>query len=88
MSAPALQAAHIWLAHPWGLIGTLFTLAFWGLIVFAIVALLRSSGSGSGTGEGSAPALRTLEARYARSEITREDFLERREVLRAVPDRP
>jgi putative membrane protein len=59
--------------------GGLVGLAFWILLIVAIVALLRGSRPAAGASGG--PAVRVLEERYARGEITREEFLERRNVL-------
>jgi putative membrane protein len=59
----------------WGFTG----IAFWILLIALIVLLVRRTRT---TGENSgAPAVRLLEERYARGEITREEFLERRAVL-------
>jgi|Tabmets5t2r1_1033131.scaffolds.fasta_scaffold05703_2 putative membrane protein len=58
-------------------------LALWILLIALIVLLvrgLRTTGRGSG-----GPALRVLEERYARGEITAEEFLERRGVLGGTP---
>jgi putative membrane protein len=52
--------------------------AFWILIVVIIVGLVRGGGARRGTGSG---AIRVLEDRYARGEIDREEFLERRRFL-------
>jgi putative membrane protein len=59
--------------------GGLLGLAFWILLIALIVTLARGMGTAarapSGVGIG------VLEERYARGEITREEFLERRAVL-------
>ena len=63
------------LAIVWGLMGV----AFWILLIALLVLLvgaMRTTARGSG-----GPAVRLLEERYARGEITREEFLERRTVL-------
>jgi putative membrane protein len=57
----------------------LMGVAFWILLIVLIVVLvqrMRTSARASG-----GPAVRLLEERYARGEITREEFLERRTVL-------
>ena len=67
----------------WGLIGGVLMLAFWVVVVVVIVGLVRGRGvraSGSATG-----ALRVLEERYARGEIDRDEFIERRRVLSGTP---
>jgi putative membrane protein len=59
----------------WGLTGV----AFWILLIALIVLLVRgvrSTNQASGI-----PAVRLIEERYARGEVTREEFLERRTVL-------
>jgi putative membrane protein len=62
-------------AIAWGFMG----LAFWILLVALIVLLVR--GTRSPARDSAGGAVRVLEERYARGEITREDFLERRAVL-------
>ena len=63
------------LAIVWGFMG----IAFWILLIALIVLLVR--GTRPAPRDSGAPAVRLLEERYARGEITREDFLERRAVL-------
>jgi putative membrane protein len=63
------------LALGWGLIGA----AFWILLIVLLVMLVRVMVAGAPASAG--PAVRVLEERYARGEITREEFLERRAVL-------
>jgi putative membrane protein len=67
----------------WGFLG----LGFWILLIALIVLLVRGTGTARASG---GPAIRVLEERYARGEITREEFLERRAVLggpsAGVPD--
>ena len=53
--------------------------AFWIVLIALIVLLVRGTRTTSTASEG--PAVQVLEERYARGEITREDFLERRAVL-------
>lgn len=59
----------------WGLIGA----SFWILLIVGIVLLVR--GMRTTASASRAPAVRLLEERYARGEITREEFLEGRDVL-------
>jgi putative membrane protein len=64
----------------WGALELLFGLvwvAFWVGVVFLIVRAVRRGG---GRPQGSS-ALRVLEERYARGEIDRDEFFERRAVL-------
>jgi uncharacterized membrane protein len=65
------------MAIVWGLMGV----AFWILLIALLVLLvggMRTTARASG-----GPAVRLLEERYARGQITREEFLERRTVLGA-----
>jgi uncharacterized membrane protein len=63
-------------AIAWGFMG----LAFWILLVALIVLLVR--GTRTPARDSTGEAVRVLEERYAQGEIAREDFLERRAVLR------
>jgi putative membrane protein len=67
-----------WAGPGWGLIGFLVMVAFWVLVVMIILGLVRGGGTRRGVGSGS---VRILEERYARGEIEREEFLERRRHL-------
>jgi uncharacterized membrane protein len=60
--------------------------AFWILLIAVIVLLVRGTGTTSTAPGG--PAVHLLEERYARGEITREDFLERRAVLGGTAPAP
>ena len=62
-------------AFAWGFMG----LAFWILLAALIVLLVR--GTRTPARDSAGGAVRVLEERYARGEITREDFLERRAVI-------
>ncbi|MFN2389010.1 MAG: SHOCT domain-containing protein [Actinomycetota bacterium] len=72
-----------------GLGGVLFLvtaflkIGFWVIVVTLVVRLLRRDGH-SPT-ERPSPALEVLEERFARGEISREEFAERRDVLRSRP---
>jgi putative membrane protein len=72
-----------WWGSGWGWIGGLISAAFWiAIIVIAVILLRRELPyMHEGHHRGSSPAVRLLEERYARGEISREDFLHRREVL-------
>jgi putative membrane protein len=67
-----------WAGPGWGLIGFLVMVAFWVLVVMIIVGLVRGGGTRRGLASSS---VRILEERYARGEIDREEFLERRRYL-------
>jgi uncharacterized membrane protein len=62
-------------AFAWGFMG----LAFWILLAALIVLLVR--GTRTPARDSAGGAVRVLEERYARGEITRGDFVERRAVL-------
>ncbi len=72
--------AHMWM-NGWGFLIGFAWVAFWALLIVVIVALIRGRPTGPGHGH-SLGALRILEERYARGEIPREEFLERRSVLK------
>jgi putative membrane protein len=76
---------HLWL-DGWGVLIWLASAAFWILVIAGIVALVRGHGGSSGPSGGS--ALRLLEERYARGEISREEFFERRSILTSPPHTP
>jgi uncharacterized membrane protein len=57
--------------------------ALWILLIALIVILVRGLRTTARASGG--PAVRLLEERYARGEITREEFLERRAVLGGSP---
>jgi uncharacterized membrane protein len=54
-------------------------IAFWILLIALIVLLVREMRNGAPASGG--PAVCLLEQRYARGEISREEFVERRAVL-------
>jgi putative membrane protein len=68
-----------WGGHGYGMgtFGWLFMLVFWGLIIVGLVLLVRwlwdqgSSARSRGSGDG---PLDILKRRYARGEITKEEF--------------
>lgn len=66
----------------WGLVVFLPFLVFFALIVVLVLSLRRRSSSARHPPQ----ALRVLEERYARGEIGRDEFLERRAVLRGGQD--
>jgi putative membrane protein len=73
----------ILLVPVWGFMG----LAFWIVLIGLIVLIAR--GMPTTARDSGGPAVRLLEERYARGEITREEFLERRAVLDGTsPDAP
>jgi putative membrane protein len=73
-----------WGPEPWmgifPVIGFLLQTAFWVAAVAALIMLLRRR-SGDNSPRRRSPAIEALEERYARGEIERDEFLERRAVL-------
>jgi putative membrane protein len=64
--------------------GTLMMLVFWGGLAAVVVFAVRAFGAGSrrGSGEGPSPDARTiLENRFARGEISEDEFEQRKRVL-------
>jgi putative membrane protein len=87
---PALAQGDMW-GGSWGwgwghmFFGSFMMLLFWGGLIILIVFAVRWMGAGSQRG-GDAPApgnraLDILEERYARGEIEREEYEERRHLL-------
>lgn len=66
--------------------GWLFMVLFWVLVAFGIVALIRWLAAGPVSGDAGSSmqkktALQVLEERYARGELDREEFLEKKRDL-------
>ena len=82
-----------WHDQGWGpgmwIVAVVAMIAFWSLVVFAIVMLVRHFGRPAGTGPGVAPpvdnALETLRERFARGEIDEEEYQRRLALLRQKP---
>jgi putative membrane protein len=65
-----------------GWIMPLMMLAFWGLVIWGIIALVRwGRRTGCGVSDSSESALETLKRRYASGEISREEYEEKKRVL-------
>ncbi len=66
-------------------LGAILSLVFWALIIAGIVLLVvwlvRNAGRTGLSAPSSDPALETLKTRYARGEITKEQFEEMRRTL-------
>jgi putative membrane protein len=75
-----LVLAHMWLDRGWWIVWGLGMAAFWIAVIALIVVLLRAA-AGRPDGVGGGSALEVLEERYARGEISRDEFLDRRAVL-------
>lgn len=66
----------------WMWLGGLGMVLFWALVIVGIVALVRGISGRSGAGEASPPtALEILEGRYARGEIDRDEYEQKRRDL-------
>ena len=81
-----MSAYWAWWGPGWWFIGSLLSFAFWVLVIVAVIHLVRSRPPAEGAPMSS--ALRILEDRYARGEISREEFIERRAVLRGQAPPP
>ncbi|HEX6329714.1 MAG TPA: SHOCT domain-containing protein [Actinomycetota bacterium] len=64
--------------------GTLMMVLFWGGLVAAIAFAVRAWGGRSERGSGPIDARAILENRFARGEISPEEFEERRKVLESA----
>ena len=68
----------------WGgwLLMVLLMVAFWGLVVYAVVALFRGDGAGSSSETGRpADPRRILDERFARGEIQLDEYQARKKAL-------
>ncbi|NQV84560.1 MAG: SHOCT domain-containing protein [Rhodospirillales bacterium] len=64
--------------------GSVMMVAFWGLVIFLIVLVVRWIGGGSSEGTPAAsknPALDILKERFARGEIEKDEFENRKKLL-------
>lgn len=66
----------------WGLLAAVFMVLFWVLVIWAVVALVRGlSQSGGSDSSRAESALEVLKKRYARGEISKEEYEERKKDL-------
>ena len=73
-----------WSGWSWGMgFGGIFMILFWALIVLGIVALGKWLFSSAGQVDSSKRALEILQERYARGEISRDQFERMRQDLLA-----
>lgn len=65
-------------------LGWVFMVLFWGLVILGIIAIAKWLMGGKGSSAIPAPktALQILEERYARDEINREEFEQKKRDLR------
>jgi putative membrane protein len=76
-----MNYAHFMSDGGWGVMGAVMGIVwigFWIVVIVLVVSLLRGRARTTSTSSG---ALRVLEERYARGEIDRDEFMERRRVL-------
>ncbi len=67
-----------------GFLGPVVMIVFWGLIIWAVVALVRGNGSCCGAGHsdhGTDSAMEVLKRRYARGEISKDEFEDKKKDL-------
>ena len=73
MVGPGMMGGFGWV------LGPIFMILFWGLVVWGVVALVRGlSGSRGQDASKADSALEVLKMRYARGEITKEEFDEKK----------
>jgi len=68
----------------WGWFMPIFFIIFWGLVIWGIVALVRGRSESRGSDSGSSrpdSALEILKRRYAKGEITKEEYEEKKHDL-------
>jgi len=80
--------AHAYWGGPgwWGVVGGLVSLVFLVLVVVLIASLVRNRPAAGPA--ASTSAIRILEERYARGEMSRDEFVERRAALSGPPKAP
>jgi putative membrane protein len=61
--------------------GWLFMLLFWALVIIGIILLVRAFLGGTKTGGNKETALDILKKRYAKGEINKEEFEEKKKDL-------
>ena len=63
---------------------TLMMVTFWGLVIFAVVAIFRGTTKATWPADSAAPRdpMSTLDERFARGEIEAEEYQARRAILR------
>ena len=63
---------------------SLMMVAFWGLVIYAVVAIFRSTTNAAGPADPAAhrDPMNTLDERFARGEIDAEEYHSRQAILR------
>lgn len=64
-----------------GLLGPLVMIVFWGLIIGAVIMLIRWSGGQSACCHGKSKVLDILKERYARGEIDKKEYEDKKKDL-------
>jgi putative membrane protein len=64
----------------WG-IGLIFMIVFWGLFIVALIFFIRYLVRSAGRSKGEESALDILKKRYARGEINKEEFEQKKKDL-------
>ncbi|KKR17435.1 MAG: hypothetical protein UT77_C0001G0263 [Candidatus Daviesbacteria bacterium GW2011_GWC2_40_12] len=83
MMGPGFGMMNGWSGNGWsgfGVLGWIFMLAFWLLIILGVVTLIRYLAR-SGQGKGDKSSLDILKERYARGEIDKKEFEEKKKDL-------
>ena len=70
-----------WNLGDWALMGFMM-LVFWGLVIGAIIGVVRSRAGTNPGAQSSSQAMHLLEERFARGEIDADEFAARRDLLR------
>ncbi len=68
----------------WGWFMPIFMILFWGLVIWAVVALVRGAARPGGSGSASSQAVSAIEVlkgRYARGEVSKEEYEEKKRDL-------
>ncbi len=82
MMGPGMMGPGMMGGFGWGWFMPIFFIIFWGLVIWGIVALVRGlSGPRSSDSSKEESALEVLKRRYARGEINKEEYEEKKKDL-------
>ena len=77
-----MMGSGMWGGFGWMWLMPILMILFWGLVIWGIVALVRGSGGSRGSDSSKADsALEVLKKRYARGEIDKEEYEEKKKDL-------